>query len=96
MCDRFRGRLARKLDCLEVTQSGPNASAAPLTIRHVLSHVSGLREWRLVATFSGIAEGTYVLSNQDLLRIASKKAEQFPIEDDRAGETKNVDSQHSD
>ncbi len=45
----------------------------PLTIRHVLSHVSGLREWRLVATFSGTPEGTYVLDNHDLLRIASKQ-----------------------
>lgn len=47
--------------------------ATPLTIRHVLSHVSGLREWRLIASFSGIAEGTYVLTNQDLLRMASKQ-----------------------
>ena len=46
---------------------------APLKIRHVLSHISGLREWRLVATFSGTPEGTYVLDNQDLLRIASKQ-----------------------
>ena len=45
----------------------------PLTIRHVMSHLSGLREWRLVASFSGIAEGSHVLSNQDLLRIASKQ-----------------------
>jgi CubicO group peptidase (beta-lactamase class C family) len=45
----------------------------PLTIRHVLSHVSGLREWRLVATFSGIGEGSYVLSNQDVLRMAAKQ-----------------------
>ena len=44
---------------------------APLTIRHVLSHLSGLREWRLMATFAGIPEGTYVLNNQDLLRLAS-------------------------
>jgi CubicO group peptidase (beta-lactamase class C family) len=43
----------------------------PLTIRHVLSHVSGLREWRLVASLSGEAEGSHVLSNQDLLRFAS-------------------------
>ncbi len=42
-----------------------------LTIRHVLSHLSGLREWRLVATFSGTPEGTYVLDNRDLLRLAS-------------------------
>lgn len=45
----------------------------PLTIRHVLSHISGLREWRLVATFSGIPEDTYVLSNRDLLQIASRQ-----------------------
>jgi CubicO group peptidase (beta-lactamase class C family) len=45
----------------------------PLTIRHILSHLSGLREWRLVATFSGIAEGSKVLDNQDLLRIASRQ-----------------------
>jgi CubicO group peptidase (beta-lactamase class C family) len=46
---------------------------ASLKIRHVLSHVSGLREWRLVATFSGTPEGTYVLDNQDLLRMASRQ-----------------------
>ncbi len=46
---------------------------APLTIRHVVSHLSGLREWRLVATLSGQPEGTYVLNNQDLLRFASKQ-----------------------
>jgi CubicO group peptidase (beta-lactamase class C family) len=48
-------------------------NGASLTIRHVLSHVSGLREWRLVATFSGTPEGTYVLDNHDLLRMASKQ-----------------------
>ena len=46
---------------------------APLTIRHVLSHLSGLREWRLVAKLSGQPEGTYVLNNQDLLRFAAKQ-----------------------
>src|ERR1700726_827202 len=46
---------------------------APLTFRHVLSHVSGLREWRLVAALSGEAEGDYVLDNRDLLRIAAKQ-----------------------
>src|SRR5215470_6968462 len=52
---------------------------APLTIRHVMSHLSGLREWRLIASFSGIAKGTHVLTNQDLLRIASKqRALNFP------------------
>lgn len=46
---------------------------SPLTIRHVLSHISGLREWRLVASFSGMPEGSRVLGNQDLLQIASKQ-----------------------
>ena len=45
----------------------------PLTIRHVLSHLSGLREWRLVAKFSGIAEGTHVINNPELLQIASRQ-----------------------
>jgi CubicO group peptidase (beta-lactamase class C family) len=44
---------------------------APLTIRHVLSHVSGLREWRPIATFGGMREGTYVYTNQDLLQMAA-------------------------
>ncbi len=46
---------------------------APLTVRHILSHTGGLREWRLVARFSGTPEGTYVLDNQDLFRIAAKQ-----------------------
>src|SRR5258706_493057 len=46
---------------------------APLTIRHVLSHVSGLREWRPIATFGGMQEGTYVYANQDLLQMASRQ-----------------------
>ena len=45
----------------------------PLTIRQVLSHISGLREWRLMASFAGTAEGTYVLGNRDLLRIAAQQ-----------------------
>src|ERR1700728_4513333 len=50
----------------ELPDYGPS-----LTIRQVLSHISGLREWRLVATFAGTPEGTYILDNQDLLRIAA-------------------------
>lgn len=50
----------------------PDYGPSP-TIRRVLSHVSGLREWRLVATFSGTPEGTFILDNQDLLRMASKQ-----------------------
>jgi len=46
---------------------------SPLTIRQVLSHVSGLREWRPIATFGGLPEDTYVYSNQDILQLASKQ-----------------------
>ena len=43
----------------------------PVTIRHVLSHVSGLREWRSIATYRGLPEGRIVYTNQDLLEMAS-------------------------
>ena len=46
---------------------------APLTIRQVISHRSGLREWRPIATFGGRREGTYVYTNQDLLEMAAKQ-----------------------
>jgi CubicO group peptidase (beta-lactamase class C family) len=46
---------------------------APLTIRHVLSHVSGLREWRPLATFSGLPEGIYVYGNNDILKLAAQQ-----------------------
>ena len=44
---------------------------APLTVRQVISHISGLREWRPLASFSGMPEGKYVYTNEDLLRLAS-------------------------
>jgi CubicO group peptidase (beta-lactamase class C family) len=44
---------------------------APLTIRQVLSHTSGIREWRPIATFGGTPEGTFVYSNEDLLKMAA-------------------------
>ena len=44
-----------------------------LTIRHVLSHLSGLREWRPIAAFGGYPEGTYVYTNQDLLQMAAQQ-----------------------
>jgi CubicO group peptidase (beta-lactamase class C family) len=45
----------------------------PVTIRHVLSHVSGLREWRPIAAYGGFKEGTYVYTNQDLLQMAARQ-----------------------
>ncbi len=47
----------------------------PLTLRQVLSHVSGLREWRLLAQFSGFPEGTRVYENADLLAFAARQRE---------------------
>ena len=44
---------------------------APLTIRQVISHVSGIREWRPIATFGGYPEGTFVYGNRDLLQMAA-------------------------
>lgn len=46
---------------------------APLTIRHVISHVSGLREWRPLALYAGLQEGTHVLTNRDILRLAARQ-----------------------
>src|SRR5580698_5531047 len=45
----------------------------PLTIRHILSHVSGLREWRAIGAFSGFPEGKLVYDNQDLLQLAARQ-----------------------
>lgn len=45
----------------------------PVAIRQVLSHVSGLREWRAIAAFSGFPEGVLVYDNQDLLRLAARQ-----------------------
>lgn len=46
---------------------------ANVTIRQVISHVSGLREWRPVATFGGHREEDTVLRNEDLLRMAAQQ-----------------------
>ncbi len=44
-----------------------------VTIRQVMSHISGIREWRPVATFSGRDENDFVFSNKDLLQLASRQ-----------------------
>jgi CubicO group peptidase (beta-lactamase class C family) len=45
----------------------------PLTIRQIMSHISGIREWRPLATFGGLPEELYVYSNQDILQLAAKQ-----------------------
>jgi CubicO group peptidase (beta-lactamase class C family) len=47
--------------------------ATPFTIRHVIHHTSGLREWRPLAYFNGEAEGTRVVRNEDILRYAAQQ-----------------------
>jgi CubicO group peptidase (beta-lactamase class C family) len=49
------------------------AYGAPLTIRHVLHHTSGLREWRLLAALGGAPEGTRVYQNADILALAVRQ-----------------------
>lgn len=49
----------------------PDAPA--VTIRQVISHISGIREWRPLATFGGLPEGTYVYRNEDLLKMAARQ-----------------------
>lgn len=48
-------------------------SPPALTIRHVIHHTSGIREWRPLAFFNGEAEGTRVVSNEDILRYAAQQ-----------------------
>lgn len=49
--------------------------SSPATIRQMIGHTSGLREWRPIATYGGVPEGTYVYDNEDLLRFAAKQRE---------------------
>jgi CubicO group peptidase (beta-lactamase class C family) len=46
---------------------------SPVTIRQMMSHVSGLREWRTLANYRGLPEGRLVYNNQDLLDMAAKQ-----------------------
>lgn len=46
---------------------------SPVTIRHLLSHTSGLREWSDLALYSGWTRETAVYSNRDVLDIASRQ-----------------------
>ena len=48
-------------------------ATARVTIRQVISHISGIREWRPIATMGGRQEGTYVYTNEDLLEMAGRQ-----------------------
>ena len=47
---------------------------APLTIRHMLNHTSGLRDWGEVARIGGLPRGSRVYTNADVLDIASRQS----------------------
>lgn len=47
--------------------------AAPVTIRHLLTHTSGLRDWGVVADIAGHPRGTRVFTQADVLHIASRQ-----------------------
>lgn len=52
---------------------------APLTIRHVLSHTSGLRDWYGIAEVQGLVAYEHHFRNEDLLEFASRqRALNFP------------------
>lgn len=46
---------------------------APLTIRHMLHHTSGLRDWGSIAFLQGAPRGSHVYSNADVLAIAARQ-----------------------
>jgi CubicO group peptidase (beta-lactamase class C family) len=56
------------------------AYGAPITIDHLLSHTSGLRDWGEVAALAGWPRGSRVYTNEEALWIASRqKALNYPL-----------------
>ena len=54
----------------------------PLTIRHLLSHTSGLREWSNLMAVDGWARGSRVHSQEELLEgVFSQKELNYPVGD---------------
>lgn len=51
------------------------AYSAPVTIRHMLHHTSGLRDWGSVAAIEGWPRNSRTASNDDVLEIASRQTE---------------------
>lgn len=51
------------------------AYSAPVTIRHMLHHTSGLRDWGSVAAIEGWPRNSRTASNDDVLEIASRQSE---------------------
>ncbi|PZU45587.1 MAG: serine hydrolase [Sphingomonas sp.] len=47
---------------------------APVTIRHMIQHISGLRDWGAVAAMEGWPRNSRSANNQDVLAIAARQA----------------------
>ena len=53
---------------------------APITIRHLIHHTSGLRDWGTVMAFAGWPRGTRTYTNAHVLEIlARQKALNYPV-----------------
>lgn len=53
-----------------------------ITVRHLLTHTSGLREWSNLVDWQGWARGTRVHTNPDMVRlIAAQQALNYPVGD---------------
>lgn len=53
-----------------------------ITIRHLLTHTTGLREWSNLVALQGWARGTRVHTNPDVVRlIAAQRALNYPVGD---------------
>src|SRR5688572_33020296 len=49
---------------------------APLTIRHLLNHTSGLRDWGTIAAAAGWPRGSRVHTHDHVLEIVARRSEE--------------------
>lgn len=66
------GRIATSDDVRKYLPELPDYGT-PITIDHLLSHTSGLRDWGAVAMLGGWERGTRAYTNDDVLRIVARQ-----------------------
>src|SRR5205085_9738447 len=75
--DRVRKYIPELPDFPPSPGDGPTgsgaASAVPLTIRHMLNHTSGLRDWGSIAGIAGWPRTTRVHTHAHVLEIVSRQ-----------------------
>lgn len=75
------GKLALDADARTYLPELP-AYGRPITVRHLLTHTSGLREWSNLVAWQGWPRGTRVHTNPDMVRlIAAQTALNYPVGD---------------